>query len=234
MCFINDHYEEGVGTIYDSVVFYDNTLTRVHTILYPENHGELRLYDFNAMTDYNYIYITFTQGLFNNDDLFEFYVENEDGGGSIVQENGTVLWTWSPTISADYVEGGCHIYKWDNLYYLVTSAHGWSGSIYEEEYFDEPSKFYRIDRQTQTITQVAELSFNVFPTVADHNSDITVQLDEGTNAREIVVVDAMGREVKSVPVAEGQREVKVSTRDLHTGMGFVSDRKHGAVKIIVR
>ena len=76
--------------------------------------------------------------------------------------------------------------------------------------------------------------FNVFPTVAERGNDITVQLEEGASAREIVVVDAMGREVKSIPVAQGQREVKISTSDLGSGMGFVSDRKNGAVKIIVR
>lgn len=232
-----DFYLDDYNHHPDSAIFYDNTLTRVHALTnFPEGFRSLYFCDYDLSFRSYYGYIYFTQSLFNNDALFEYYVENEDGTGSIVSENGTVIWSWSPSVS-DFHEGGMSIFKWDNQYFIETYER--YGGTYNSDWGDYEGdnvscKLYRIERQTQSITQVNDVPFNVFPTVAERGRDITVQLGEGTNASEIVVVDGMGREVKKVPVAPGQREVKVSTRGLGAGMNFISDRRNGAVKIIVQ
>ena len=96
------------------------------------------------------------------------------------------------------------------------------------------TEWYRIDRQTQRIDRVEGLPFNVFPSVADRDSYITVQFEEGATATELQVVDAQGRTLQRIPVAQGQQEVKVSARNLQSGINFIGDCRHGSAKIIVR
>lgn len=183
-------------------------------------------YDDNMPEESGKIY--YTQTLFNNDSKFEMIkpiitmveaIYPKVHGYQVINEENDVLFEIS-------LPDGVFTAPYSRV--AVVQIGGQCYIILEGEYW------YRIDRQTQSIARVENVPFNVFPTVVDHSSEITIQLEEGANAREIVVVDAMGREVKSVPVVPGQREVKVSTSGLHAGMGFVSDRKHGAVKIIVR
>lgn len=95
-------------------------------------------------------------------------------------------------------------------------------------------EWYRIDRQTQRINRVEGLPFNVFPSVAGRDSYITVQFEDGATATELQVVDAHGRTLQRIPVAQGQQEVKVSARNLQSGINFIGDRRHGSAKIIVR
>lgn len=218
-----------------TMAIYNNNLTQIQSFPLPQidNNSRLRweIVDFDGPYVENGR-VVITQTLFNNDNEYEFLViffdeeTHNTQGGAIVSQNGSILWTWHA--SGDNI-GEPFIVKWGGQYYIVAN----------EENPEQPeeilnSTWYRIDRQTQSISRVDNVPFNVFPTVADRNSDITVQLEEGANAREIVVVDAMGREVKSVPVAQGQREVKINTSGLNTGLGFVTDRRSSAVKIIVR
>lgn len=96
------------------------------------------------------------------------------------------------------------------------------------------AEWYRIDRQTQRIDRVEGLPFYVFPSVADRDSYITVQFEDGATATELQVVDVQGRTLQRIPVAQGQQEVKVSARNLQSGINFIGDRRHGSAKIIVR
>lgn len=219
-----------------TMAIFNNNLTQIQSFSLPQIDGNSRLGWFIIDLDDPYDVqgkVTITQTLFNNDNEYEFLVRFFDEetynaqGGAIVSQNGAVLWTWHA--SGDNI-GEPNIVKWGGQYYIVAMEA-------DQEHYEvneTQNTWYRIDRQTQSISRVDNVPFNVFPTVTDRNSDITVQLEEGANAREIVVVDAMGREVKSVPVQPGQREVKVSTRGLSAGLGFVTDRKNNAVKIIVR
>ena len=76
-----------------------------------------------------------------------------------------------------------------------------------------------------------------FPTMPSRDQQITVELGEGNNAREITVVNELGQVVKHVPVQDGQREVVIPARDLSTGLNVLSARTKqgkGSCKIIVR
>ena len=195
----------------------------------------LNFYNFTENVSPKRIYVYYTQTLFNNDNNFEYikpiYSANPISRYTIerfdiLTENGSVVNTI--TLEDGYLARPfIYLYKFGNKFYIYIE-------VANSESEEGEAAWYRIDQQTQSISRVENVPFKVFPTLTDRNSDITVLLEEGTNAREIVVVDAMGREVKSVPVQPGQREVKVSTRGLSAGLGFVTDRKNNAVKIIVR
>lgn len=255
--------ETSIANVYDSCFLFDNNLQVAKTLPYilgthsyywSEEYVTkytvptyLKIYNYDDnITEKIISSVYYTQTLFNNDSKFEYIKPVWDGERRIVRldvidEDGntvnSITWTAGYFLNPIYYNSGemvysdetynlCRLIVIGRKYYLILSV-GASNHITQ-------TLCYRIDRQTQSITRVENVPFNVFPTVAERGSDITVQLEEGTNAREIVVVDAMGREVKCVPVAQGQREVKISTSDLGSGMGFVSDRKNGAVKIIVR
>lgn len=231
----SDAYSDTVNIINGN---FQTEKTFVLNLDEQERNGatEIFVYNYDAELMYDEVRTCFTQTLFNNDNKFEYiravfasstvayYYDVERY--EIVSDDGTVVGTitWDDGYQAAR-EIGIHIVKFDNKYYIYFRI---------ENGENRKIAWYRIDRQTQSIARVNDVPFNVFPTVMDRNSEITVELEEGTNAREIVLVDAMGREVKSVPVAQGQREVKISTQGLGAGLGFVSDRKNGAVKIIVR
>ena len=254
-------YRETDGqNVYDSCFLFDNNLQVAKVLPYilgtysfTNAYGSVRenniepsiidVYNYDDNTIINGVH--YTQTLFNNDSKFEYIKPVWDGECRIVRldiidEDGntvnSITWTAGYVLNPDYYSGedavvysqsgGCKLIVIGGKYYLCLNV--------GTNNFNKQSLYYRIDRQTQSITRVENVPFNVFPTVAERGNDITVQLEEGASAREIVVVDAMGREVKSIPVAQGQREVKISTSDLGSGMGFVSDRKNGAVKIIVR
>jgi len=208
----------------------------------PESYDDrplrLEFYDFDGNLLQEDIFTRYTQTLFNNDNSFEYikpiYSTNtinstydyEVERFDILSEDGSVVNTI--TLEDGYLaRPSIDLYKFGNKFYIYIE-------VANSESEEREAAWYRIDQQTQSISRVENVPFKVFPTLTDRNSDITVQLEEGTNAREIVVVDAMGREVKSVPVQPGQREVKVSTRGLSAGLGFITDRRNNAVKIIVR
>lgn len=98
---------------------------------------------------------------------------------------------------------------------------------------------YNINAATQTISQVdINLPFNVFPSFVNNNNDDYITVDLGDNgASEIRVVNSLGQVVKVVPVQQGQREVKISTKGLSTGVNFVNaqgQKASGSYKIVVR
>ena len=78
---------------------------------------------------------------------------------------------------------------------------------------------------------------SVFPTLVNRGSDITVDLGDNSDARQIRVVDQSGRVVKTVPVEAGQRQVKVSTADVNPGVSFINalcGRQQSSYKVVVR
>lgn len=180
--------------------------------------------------------VRFTQTLFNNDSRFEYISAIRDGNGKyirhdVIADDGTVVATFGDYAGKPTNEGlGIRLLKIANTLYLQVEGEGYDEDYQSSSFYE----WYRIDRQTQSISRVEGLPFNVFPTVADRESTITVQFEDGATATELQVLDAQGRTVQRIPVAPGQQEVKVSTRGLRSGVGFIGDRRGGAAKIIVR
>ena len=176
-------------------------------------------------------WITFTQTLFNNDNHFEYISRVRDGDGYIVRfdiiaDNGNVIGSFG-----NY--NGMQINSCDFRLMLI-GGNSYLTVYMEADYEEYITEWYRIDRQTQRIDRVEGLPFNVFPSVADRDSYITVQFEDGATATELQVVDAQGRTLQRIPVAQGQQEVKVSARNLQSGINFIGDRRHGSAQIIVR
>lgn len=199
-----------------------------------------------------------TQTLFNSDSKFEFVSPYYDGtifsyeysrvdyysgdtivyrtyhteatGFDIFSEDGDVVATIRLG-EGEYLRSEKYsIVKWGENYYFVCGVE--SDDDRSSRYY-----FYRIDRQTQKVEQVASVPFSVRPTVMDRGQEIVVELDEGANAREIDVVNALGQTVKRVPISAGQREVRINSVDFGSGMNFINTRTvdgQATVKIIVR
>ncbi|MBR1851228.1 MAG: hypothetical protein IJ789_07630 [Bacteroidales bacterium] len=205
-------------------------------------------------------YISYSQTFFNNDATFEYirytvtnerlvtsewetYTDYDITKLEAVNMNGTVLFSldapenttfgyaisWGGGIAE--VSLGVLALRWGGASYLVVNE---QDSITE----DEKLVFYRINQQTQSIARVdGSLPISVFPSVADRNQTLTVELGEGNNATEVQVVNAVGHVVKSVAVQPGQHEVQLRASDLGSGMHIVGARNHksqGACKIIIK
>lgn len=230
-----------IATLYNETVsIYNHNLQVEHSFpLSQIRLHEVELSSIDHFTnggDYGRVYLT--QTLFNTDENYEYFVingyENEMWrGGSILSENGTVIWSWTP--SGNHW-GAIYLVEWDEYYYIVTDEE----TSYNEE-TDESTyvtTWYSIDRQTQSISQVdVSLSISVHPTVADRSQTITVELGEGNNATEVQVVNAVGQVVKTIAVQPDQREVMFSASDLGSGVHIVgahSHRQQGTCKIIIK
>ena len=176
-------------------------------------------------------WITFTQTLFNNDNRFEYISCVGDGDGYVVRfdiiaDNGNVIGSFG---NYNGMQG-----RYPRIALVNIGGNAYLRASMPLDIEETITEWYRIDRQTQRIDRVEGLPFNVFPSVADRDSYITVQFEEGATATELQVVDAQGRTLQRIPVAQGQQEVKVSARNLQSGINFIGDRRHGSTKIIVR
>ena len=222
-------YYEGNSSLFN-ITFYENDFT---TQLLQFN-GSLDLdgllYGYYDLTNLQYSYdglpLIFTQNLFNADDNYE-YIEVFETGWNIKSTNGAVVQAIDTEEGFWTMDGG-GIMKIDDVYYLLLT---------QRNETERKAQIYRID-QTTGITKVdVELPIFVFPTMADRSQQITVELGEGNNAKEITVVNSSGQVVKRVPMEEGQREITISARELGTGLNVVNTRTEqgsGSCKIIVR
>lgn len=250
----------------DLFTFVDNNLT-VTELQRPERSTYFRYFNLDNPTHYyisggSALY--FTQTLFNNDAEFEYLRYTATNEHTVSNEwetytaayitkleavtmSGTVLFTLNApenTIFGDVISyngeefdvaTSIYAYKWGGAFYLAVREYD---TISSNEDWIETYVLYRINQQSQSISRVdGTLPISVFPSVADRDQTITVELGEGNNATEVQVVNAMGQVVKSVSVQPGQREVLLRASDLSSGMHIVGARGRkgqGACKIIVK
>ena len=177
-----------------------------------------------------------TQNVFNSDDNFE-YIEYEYEGENyysviaihIKSSNGNTLWSFN---AEEGFHCYCDVFKLDNKYYLLVGENRYNGYDYEYRYH-----LYFIS-QAQGLTEVkTELPISVFPSIARRNQQITVELGEGNNAKEITVVNGLGQVIKRMPVEEGQREITIPAQELNNGLNVLNTRTQqgqGSCKIIVQ
>lgn len=192
-----------------------------------------------------------SQTLFNNDDKYEILVPkftqgeivveeydyDDDGindhrtlrsgmietGVNVVSEDGNVIFSLESNISITYETNLCKI---NGKIYII----GYNG--------EEGCAFYEINRETSSIKKVAEKrGLRVSPTIANNSQDITIELGENSNAKEIIVVNAKGQTIKSIPVKAGQKQIKVNASTIGRGMNIVNARGmkgNNSCKIIVK
>lgn len=157
------------------------------------------------------------------------------------QDNRPLSYVWNASGDVSYYgsrnENACSI-VWNSpgnnngiYYYVSTNYNG------ESPYVQGTKLIIVLLRPETCNIAKSPVPFSVRPTVMDRGQEIVVELDEGANAREIDVVNALGQTVKRVPISAGQREVRINSVDLGSGMNFINTRTadgHATVKIIVR
>lgn len=213
---------------------------------------EFNDYDNNRCVEKGF---SISQTLFNNDEKYETlvpkysqreviaYERDADGDGvidhrtisvgryptglSVVSEDGTELYS----IETDFGMAG-----YSDYYELLKI----NGKLYigaEDESYDNYI-FFEINRETSSIKQVAKLKgMRVSPTIAEQTDNITVELGEGSNAKEIVVVNGNGQVVKQIPVKNGERQITINAGSLNRGLNILNARGakgNNNCKIIVK
>lgn len=213
---------------------------------------ELNDYDNNRCVERGFC---ISQTLFNNDEKYEALVpkysqieelsdeRDEDGDGvidhrtisvgryptglSVVSEDGTELYS---------IETDFDIASYSDYYELLKI----NGKLYigaEDASYDNYI-FFEINRETSSIKQVAKLKgMRVSPTIAEQTDNITVELGEGSNAKEIVVVNGNGQVVKQIPVKNGERQITINAGSLNRGLNILNARGskgNNNCKIIVK
>lgn len=175
-----------------------------------------------------------SQTLFNNDEKYEAlvpkYTQKEvmyPTGLSVVSEDGTELYS----IELDFA-----LPEYSDYFKLMKI----NGKLYiavQDETYDN-YVFFEINRETSSIKQVAKLKgMRVSPTIAEQTDNITVELGEGSNAKEIVVVNGNGQVVKQIPVKNGERQVTINAGSLNRGLNILNARGakgNNNCKIIVK
>ena len=201
-----------------------------HENFYYENYSLLQYTDLDNLISERF---QFTQNLFNDDEYFEYITYGAEEAYpytcfSIKSSNGSILQTIHTDEGYELSEYTIYdIIKFGNHYYLMFN-----------ECDNEGCKciIYQID-QYQGLTKVeTELPISVFPSIANRDQQITVELGEGNNAKEVTVVNGLGQVIKRVPVQEGQRQVTIPTQELNSGLNVVNTRTQqgqGSCKIIV-
>lgn len=180
----------------------------------------------SSFSDKNRIY--FTQNLFNSDDNYEYLAYDENWNLCVKSTNGSVIQIINPEEGYVWDSRRPFLFNLDNNIFLVLN---------EEINGQRKYVVYRIDQATGLTKVDVELPISAFPTVADRSQQITVELGEGTNAKEITVVNSLGQVVKRVPLEEGQRVITIPASALGSGLNVVNTRTEqgqGSCKIIVR
>ena len=217
-----------------------------------ENIIDVDYVDWDALN--GEIELTFTQTLFNDDPFFEFFEEERDytvhndtvweynyeedlpyyiytwyesqtKAIRVKSTNGSTVWEYLPEENSD-----CRIetiLKFDNKFYMILREKGEEVVNYQ---------LYLIKKNQGLFEVETPLPLKVFPTLLDRSQQITVELGEGNNAKEVTVINNMGQVVKRMPVEQGQRAITFPARELR-GLNVVHTRTskgQGSCKIIVQ
>lgn len=225
----------GLGSNLNASVYQSDFTT--HVLDFNNVCSNVAYYDFDNSGGGLSFTAAITQNLFNSDDDFEYF-EAEMVGEFITaihikSTNGSTLWSHISEAGYNLSPGwffGFDVCKLDNKYYLIFG-----------EAKDDASELklhiYFIS-QSQGLTKVeTELPISVFPSIVNRGQQITIELSEGNNANEVIVVNGLGQIIKRVMVEESQRQITIPTQELNIGLNVINTRtKQGqsSYKIIVR
>ena len=185
---------------------------------------------------YRYCYnLPVTQNLFNDDEAYEYIVATAIDkwgyaeGFSIVQEDGTILYTmslgknetlngttgFSSTLSKCPIEV-LHI---EDKYYLFLDVtydnNGW---------YTSTSRIYSFERGkiSTSIKKVRDIpQIKVSPTLPQKNETIKVNLGDMKSAQKLYVVDTNGKVCFTQSIQPGQENVELSTSGMPAGMYII-------------
>lgn len=217
----------------------------------------MRYKDYDDANTYSHENFYLTQTLFNNDAHFE-YIEpvydessemvteyDRDGIGStdgrettvgeeiiayrVISDNGTTVMTFTAEPGCRFTSNTIYCIRMGGQHYMVFRQRQDDTDKWSYAYF-------RIDKETSSITRVASMPMRVNPTIASHSDNITVELGNSSNAKEIDVINAAGQVVKRIPVRQGERSVTFSAQGITQGVNMVraAGEKSQVTKIIIK
>ncbi|MBQ9357540.1 MAG: hypothetical protein IJT98_09685 [Prevotella sp.] len=253
---VGDNYVEGEKSEYSYKYNYLRPYFYDYDAPY-EMEGDVRITQtlFNDDAKFEYIRPLVTDGLIEVYSGMRDYYDQEIGMGierpyisetyggrttgfQVVSEDGTVL----QTINFD---GNFIASRYSENVDLIR-IHGKVYLQFDGYVFDEPNNtmrdatlIYSIDPSTNQIRKVMEQvgQISVSPRVADRNSQITVEIGNDRDIREIQVVNTAGQAQMRIPVQQGQRSVTIPASQLSRGMNVVNaigSRSHQSQKVIIR
>ena len=215
----------------------------------------------------NYCQAVISQGLFNDDDKYEFLLpvtavlesssydnwtgtlttkyEHRPIGYKIVSEDGATLHELIINAEKDN-DVRCYAYVislGDKNYLMVNSYKRVNGSN-DYYYTDEVTRFYEIKKNGSgtSIEKVREMrgGMNIRPTVANRDEQITITLDDDNNsaARELIVTGVNGQLVERRTIPAGENTIRMNAAMMRSGMYNFTLQKKGEVvdngKVIVK
>lgn len=211
-----------------------NPISQDFNVSYNNSHVTFHDLDVFDGSLYNGRPVLLTQTLFNNDELYEFVINNPHPSPAVEvkNENGDILHTFYLDDEFESFYSDCKIIKYGGKYYFV---------LFETDYdyiFDRRTIWYLMDTPTQSLTRVDEpLPITVYPTVASHEQIITVELEENNKTTEVQIINSLGHVEMIVPVQSGQNKVQLHINDLPSGMYIIrtlSKNGQQTNKIIVK
>ena len=184
---------------------------------------------------YRYSYcVPVTQNLFNNDEAYEYIVATTIGkmhgeakGFSIVQEDGTILYTMlfgeNEVLKASE-DNACNIEVLEigGKYYLCLNItiykneNDWYGTDMKRIYSFERGKISTSIKKVRDIPQI-----KVSPTLPQKNETIKVNLGDMKSAQKLYVVDTNGKVCFTQSIQPGQENVELSTSGMPAGMYII-------------
>lgn len=225
---------------------------------------DLRHCYYYSVNSNEYSVATVTQTLFNNDDKYEFIVPVY-GGEVIYQRNSTerskyinyvatevkvinqsgeIIQALSPGEGKFFQvrDSGLRIIRIGEKTYLLVGIGNLTANDSDWYYNCDSYRWYEICKETNSINFVRETrsAMNIAPTIADRDAQITITLNEENSsvARELVVTGVNGQLVERRDIPAGENSVQISASMLRSGMYNFTLQQKGQVvdngKVIVK
>lgn len=205
------------------ISIYDDEFTEIKTIKHTKEIAKIVFYDWdNDNIMYEDQGFELSQTLFNTDKKYEFIEVVRDNttedikAFNIISEDGVVL-------QSLIVEEEFYYYDWvdiikiNNKYYL--------GISYEDDEYISYTRFYKINKETETLIKSATIEgMKVTPIIAERTQDITIELTESCEAKEIVITNINGKVVSRIPISKGQKQVTINAASIGQGMSIINSR----------
>lgn len=189
------------------ICIYDYNFNLVKTLKIQGNQGNIKDLEYeNFDTPIPTQFISFTQTLFNDDEKFEYIIEDYQNPAVLCSEDGTILYTFPSNTQIDYL-----IKTINGKNYIVLKQ--FIGEAFES---DIVYSYYLIDKQTTSIKKVAEMKGS-FINIANGSVKITLQNESNGNS-EVAITTTKGQLAKLVEIPNGVKSIDIETAGMQCGI----------------
>lgn len=194
---------EGNESVYE-IAIYDYDFNLVKTLNIQGHLKDLEYENFDTPIPTQFISVT--QTLFNDDEKFEYIIEDYDKPAILYSEDGTILYTFPYDTYIDH-----SIKTINGKNYIVLK--NYVGEEFEGYYVHS---FYLIDKQTTSIKKVAEMKMPYITAIDGH---VKVQLRKESNGNSKVTITTInGQLTKQIEIPAGVKNLDIETTDMQQGI----------------